>query len=723
MPATSSELNGYNQVHDQTLLSMQNVAWLLPEVFSKNQGYGVDSTRASSYVGQQQGGLLETIVIDPASDNEALTDEIIKFVGIDENQVREYSDRASFALCSSSIKDGIEVGGSGHWTSLHLRKVNKDDHIEIQAFYADSLGNQANTDDLSGIKAFNGVISKITQDQYQLSSNQERSDVHSRGLKKIKSKNVVFKDISKVQCMQQNDNYSCGYHTARNLLVFHKMRNDELSGADLSKDNSHSTSFDKFLEEYKSLLQKEFNFSENALGVISGSCTEDLSKRATDSEEFYLGQAIEIIKSEEPAQTKIKNFSMFVDKIKDNEIPKDDKQDIIRCMKTARYMAIDDLKESDKSQGNSIKGLGDYYEILKQGGLAEALVKIENFCNQADMPLTVLKGPSVGMGDTPVSVNESVHAYASRSSSASSVVSDDGGTEFEVVDGEIGGSGSVQEKELVEDLNEGPESLIRRFEVQPRREDSLISRLRGLQGSSTPSTRSSSIMPPPEFPYPAESDLDGVEDYDTGLKPFIIEVVNKQSSGPTPDPSIVNISGVYKISKTGPAKIHVANYIERKDRSIESVDRASGNLTQEIIQKKATEVITNSLAKINRNSIQVTNFEAELFVAIIQDLATEHLKSNDDFGAKVGFGQWNSDGKIETKLVQRLKECRDGDKESMIKKFKLLSTAIQKESFEYFATREDLQYKDRKDLGARSYRVCQLLPENFKLTPSSSRER
>ncbi len=116
--------------------------------------------------------------------------------------------------------------------------------------------------------------------------------------------------------------------------------------------------------------------------------------------------------------------------------------------------------------------------------------------------------------------------------------------------------------------------------------------------------------------------------------------------------------------------------------------------------------------------------DVEIFVKIIQELTDKLVTNQDDHaGGRVGFKAWKNDGKIAEKLRERDPSITGEKIAVMIEKFSKISMQIQKESATYLGTIENRSYlgkdgEERKDLGARSFRVVRDLPRGYVIDDS-----
>jgi hypothetical protein len=177
----------------------------------------------------------------------------------------------------------------------------------------------------------------------------------------------------------------------------------------------------------------------------------------------------------------------------------------------------------------------------------------------------------------------------------------------------------------------------------------------------------------------------------------------------------------YKDPKPSPHNPEVS-YIgkaERKDKKnvtiaqIKQNESFAGIELEKRAQEAAIDIIGNA-SKALREKVSVGNIN--LFIKTMKDLAQQKINSDDDSGKKVGFTAWKNEIKKDH-LTGNSEE-----KKEQMKQFKLISTEIQKQAYEYFDTAEGKKYvsDNDKNVGARSYRVVQLLPDNFTLSSERS---
>ena len=109
----------------------------------------------------------------------------------------------------------------------------------------------------------------------------------------------------------------------------------------------------------------------------------------------------------------------------------------------------------------------------------------------------------------------------------------------------------------------------------------------------------------------------------------------------------------------------------------------------------------------------------ELFIKIMQELTENNVKDKDVAGEGAGFTYWKQGG-ASSLIGGKIKEhCPEIENvEDVIKLFSEISTQMQKKSSQDLDTisgRKYIQKAGKGEIGARSFRIVNALPENYKI--------
>lgn len=240
-----AELDAFNFVSDRSNLTHQNMMTLLRSSFV---GSGIGEADYDKMVDKN---IAIAVISEDNSIDTSLRDVILNFIGQEVPQ-----DQASIALCRGHISTLGVIEGDTHWSALHLRRgvVGEGDAQIIHAYHMDSSGS------ISIPSAVTRVLSSIKTNVASFPA----SEVKERASAVLK--NISFANCRNLPCDAQTDGYSCGYHTAFNLLRMHNHEESfEVAGAaagnisDRVTQESASLDFDSFIRSKKAILQQHFN--------------------------------------------------------------------------------------------------------------------------------------------------------------------------------------------------------------------------------------------------------------------------------------------------------------------------------------------------------------------------------------------------------------------------------------------------------------------------------
>ena len=383
----SEDLNLFNFVGD-TNLTHQNLMALLATVFDDDNYY---------YLGNE-GKNVSTAVIGSEDLDSSLRDAIISFIG----QEKE-NDRASIALCRGHKNSLGTIEGDTHWSALHLRKItNLDGTTSIQAYHIDSLGNGTVPTSVAR------VLSSFATDGV---GDFAAGDTRDRAQERLAQ--TTFLPCKTLSCTRQTDNYSCGYHTALNMLLAYNHDGD-FDSYPVAPQDVIST----FIQECKTQLKLQFNTT------ISGGGASLESKPDTVKAVFSL------ISGEEGPLEKLTQLLSIVESIKSKALASEEdnfgivallsmmqveklyKKLIADCTEIIRYLSLSTAEAVDQEK------LEDYLNLLSAPSLCQdpeplipVLTKIiENIStflkaleedNLADYALPTPKSPKKSMETSP----------------------------------------------------------------------------------------------------------------------------------------------------------------------------------------------------------------------------------------------------------------------------------------------------------------------------------
>lgn len=217
MRSAAAELDFFNYVGDSTLLTHQNVNFLLREALIRKDPRS-NTEEGLSAVGLEVDALFRNGIVDTCaiSSDESfdvmLRDAILKFIGQEPQ-----TDRASIALCrGGTISVGAggirQIQGGTHWTALHLRR---DPDGTIRAFHADSTNGAVP----AAVTRVLGTIAKTTR--ANLDKDLQENDTFARAISRLST--LRFTPCQSVPSSQQPDGHSCGDRTVFNLAKLHSI--------------------------------------------------------------------------------------------------------------------------------------------------------------------------------------------------------------------------------------------------------------------------------------------------------------------------------------------------------------------------------------------------------------------------------------------------------------------------------------------------------------------
>ncbi len=254
--SAQEELDIYNYVGENTCLSHQNVLSLTSEAFRRSE--------------KNPNQIFNTIAVisEDRSLDDSLRDEILKFIGR-EPQL----EKASIALVRGRINAATrQIEGNTHWTALNLRRfVGADGRVSIEINHMDSMGGDIPS-------AVTRVIQGIKETEYRnLSPDLQQNAPCLRALAILQD--ITFKRPVALECARQQDVYSCGYHTAFNLVMMH----DDLFTNQYILQGTRTVRVVDFIREGKLYLQGQFNSRVDQARTVSTSKLS--SKQSTSSVE------------------------------------------------------------------------------------------------------------------------------------------------------------------------------------------------------------------------------------------------------------------------------------------------------------------------------------------------------------------------------------------------------------------------------------------------------
>lgn len=233
----AEDLDIFNYVGESSNLTHQNVLHLIGEAF-EIAGANPDQTATA-------------VISEDKSLDYSLRDEILKFIGQEPAQ-----DRISIALCRGHIdEESKQIAGDTHWTGLHLRRVeNEDGTISIQAYHMDSMGDIIPSTVARVLASIKETNLEDLDDDLAVNETYKNAIAHLE--------NINFTECQPVKCAQQEDGYSCGYHSVFNLLRIHDA--DEIDALPKAVTQGGAVvEIDQFIEDRKSDLQTNFNQAVN----------------------------------------------------------------------------------------------------------------------------------------------------------------------------------------------------------------------------------------------------------------------------------------------------------------------------------------------------------------------------------------------------------------------------------------------------------------------------
>lgn len=227
-----ASLDLFNQVGARTNLSHQNIHQLLLLAFTDRNFGGVPE---SEYQKRTMNGRNEVNIITISND---VTDEVFDndiLASIKKFVMNPESQHASFVVGRGCLV-GEQIVGNTHWTALSISKVFQDDggfNIIARHIDSDSIGNSVPA-------PINRIFNKLQRELIDAGST------------------INIQCTTVEDSVQQEDGYSCGYHTVFNLVK------ERLQYEDVSIDRMRSHEY--FIDYFREHLQKIFNQHQYTTG-------------------------------------------------------------------------------------------------------------------------------------------------------------------------------------------------------------------------------------------------------------------------------------------------------------------------------------------------------------------------------------------------------------------------------------------------------------------------
>jgi hypothetical protein len=136
----------------------------------------------------------------------------------------------------------------------------------------------------------------------------------------------------------------------------------------------------------------------------------------------------------------------------------------------------------------------------------------------------------------------------------------------------------------------------------------------------------------------------------------------------------------------------------------------------------AKEILNGAAKKLEDHKSGITAEDINLFVKIMQDIATRP-ENDAKVGKEAGFQAWKDDFReaLKKDMSAGFGAVDDASITKSMNKFQTISAEIQKKAKDYFGSALGRKYSDDTKFGARSFRVVQLLPRDYKVDEGQSK--
>jgi hypothetical protein len=298
---TVGGLDAFNVVGDRSLLTYQNVDYLLSTAFQK-------AGKSKHEVDQMfSDGALDICPIGEDVDG-SLRDTILKFIGKEPRQ-----DKLSIPLIGGGRfnPEARQIEGGSHWTALHLRR-NKDG--SISTYYMDSLNGDVPD---AVARVLDGMNESLSIDDLP------EGDIYDRANHMLQD-GITFNEARPIICQQQRDGYSCGYHAVFNLARIHDVEDPASLSRDgvLNQGTAAPLSAEGFISARKADLMREFP-SRAALPAKkpvaaaskASSSTTPKTPEPSKTESALENKIIDIVFGEKPHLQKLEELMAIEDKL------------------------------------------------------------------------------------------------------------------------------------------------------------------------------------------------------------------------------------------------------------------------------------------------------------------------------------------------------------------------------------------------------------------------
>ncbi len=213
--------------------------------------------------------------------------------------------------------------------------------------------------------------------------------------------------------------------------------------------------------------------------------------------------------------------------------------------------------------------------------------------------------------------------------------------------------------------------------------------------------------------------------------------------GVNPDPfklEIKNLSEKNKIAEINrildvPTKSIGVVTVKKAIEEVEGKQEAShaGSIKDTKYRNAALDILRKTFQELNSSVVKederITGSDVAIFVFMMQDFVDKKIKGNpNEVGENVGFKAWRDEIKtilddnpnVQSKIrkIPGVGEAYELNSEKLISKFANISKTIQEQAGKYYDTVQGRKYVDA-NLGARSFRIVQLLPDPFEVDLAS----